>query len=340
MKPLYINHAEDPDGIISLALKMRHHSSQSKPLAGQHIFVRYDRIAEAFKEAVAKVDNYDLVSVADIDANPRLVKAGGSDFSLIEQLAANKLVSWYDHHDGTQKHADKLTELGVSVIHDKNQCAAMLIDQAHNKFLPQGIAPDPYERKLAKIAQAHDYKNISSDHPNIQVGNQLEKIIALANESLDYDLLLYLSFALAEEYCFDEDFKLLPQWQDYVNQFDQRSEAAYKELDKTVEINPVGDHRILFGYSSPLLSQKPGSFYLRQKYKQQADVFVCLFKSPTRNHIILKNENSNYPVISLLENLGGGGRGNGGGFSLDYDITSENYQTVKEMLLFRMEYSQ
>ena len=216
----------------------------------------------------------------------------------------------------------------------------MLIDQAHNRFLPEGIAPDSYERKLAKIAQAHDYKNTSSDHPNIKIGNRLEKIIALANESLDYDLLLYLSFALAEEYCFDENFKLRPHWQAYVDEFDQRSQEAYKELDRTVEISTVGNHRILFGYSSPLLSQKPGSFYLRQKYKQQADVFVCLFKSPTRNHIILKNENSNYPVISLLENLGGGGRGNGGGFSLDYDITSENYQTVKEMLLFRMEYSQ
>ena len=337
MKPLYISHAEDPDGIISLALKMRYYSSMGNPVAGQHIFVRYDRIVEAFQEAAAKVDGYDLVFVTDINPNPRLVKAGGAYFSLIERLAANKMVFWYDHHDGSQKHMDKLTEVGVSVNHDESQCAAMLIYKAQNQFLPSGTIPDPYERKLAKIAQPHDYKNTSSDHPNIKIGNELEKIIALANENLNYSLLFDLSCALQNEKCFNEDFNLLPSWQQYSTEFDRRSEEAYRELDHTVEITTTGDHKVLFGYSSPLLSQKPGSFHLRQKYQKNADVFVCLFKSPTRNHIVLKNENSNFPIISLLQSLGGGGRGNGGGFSLDYDITPQNYAAIKEMLLLEID---
>jgi len=74
-----------------------------------------------------------------------------------------------------------------------------------------------------------------------------------------------------------------------------------------------------------------------EKYQKNADVFVCLFKSPTRNHIVLKNENSNFPIISLLQSLGGGGRGNGGGFSLDYDITPQNYAAIKEMLLLEID---
>ncbi len=338
MKPLIIAHAEDPDGIIARALKMRHYSmTAGNP--DEHIFVRYDRIVEAFQEAATQADRYDTIFVGDVDLNPKLVQAGGSDFSLIEKLAKGRSMAWYDHHSGTLKHKEKLEQLGINVIHHDNYCAAMLIDVAHglSERLLQRNQDDPYEKRLAKIAQAHDYKNNSSEHKNIKIGDELEKIISLANENLNYGLLLDLSCALRDEKCLDEDFNLLPSWQQYATEFDRRSGEAYQELDNAVEISTIEDNQVLFGYCSPLLSQKPGSFYLRKQYQDQADIFVCLFKSPVRNHIILTKEKSSFPVVPLLQSLGGGGRGNGGGFSLDFDIVPVNYTSVKEMLLSRIE---
>jgi hypothetical protein len=130
---------------------------------------------------------------------------------------------------------------------------------------------------------------------------------------------------------------LRPEWQQYADIFNQREQEAYKELDNSVEITTAGNHKILFGYSSPLLSQKPGIFHLREKYEKDSDLFVCLFKSPVRNHPIMTNKGVSFPVVPFVQSLGGGGRGNGGGFTLDYDITPANYQQVKEMLLSQME---
>lgn len=322
MKPLLIAHAEDPDGILARALMMRLHQEFG------HIFVRYDRIVEAFEQAVEKSDH---VYIADVDLNPRLRAAGGSDFALLKKITGfeTSLVTWFDHHDGALKNKDKLAEIGIRLYHDSNQCAALLIAQHY-------FMKDQYDRRLAKIAQAHDYMNNSSDHKNIKIGKELEKIIAVANEKLDYGLLLELSEDLRDERCFDAKFRLNPKWQSYVDLFNQRETAAYQELEGSVEIEK-GEHKVLFGYSSPLLSQKPGSYYLRQKYEREADIFVCLFKSPVRNHIILINEGVTFPVVPFLQSLGGGGRGNGGGFSLDYDITPENYAQEKEMLLSKIE---
>lgn len=337
MKPLIIAHAEDPDGIISRALLMRRFSLGGKNAETfEHIFVRYDRIVEAFEQAVGKSD---LIYVADVNVNPRLRTAGGSEFALLEKIMGsyqNTQVSWFDHHDGTLKHEDALAQLGIIPYYRPNQCAALLIAQVYSSL------KNPYDRKLVQIAQAHDYNN-SNDHENIAIGNELEKIIAVANEKLDYDLLLRLSGDLAEEKCFDERYSLRPEWRYYVEKFNQRKAEAYQELDNSVEIVKIGPYRVLFGYSSPLLSQKSGPSHLRKKFEKDSDIFVCLFKSPVQNHIVSINKVSTFSVIPFVQSLGGGGdeTRNAGGFTLDYDITPENYQNVKEMLLSQIKkYSQ
>lgn len=332
MKPLIIAHAEDPDGIIARALLMRHFEIQNSP--EEHVLIRYDRIVEAFEESIDKAVNRTKIIIADVNPNQRLVQAGGLDFTLLGKLAADRDLYWFDHHDATLLHKNKLTNLGIKVHHQEKQCAAVMIAQHYR-------ISDLYMRRLAKIAQAHDYQNTSSDHENIQIGNGLEKVIALANEILDYGLLLDLSRDLRDQVFFDNKFNVTSSWQRYIDTFNERAERAYKELDETVEVINTNQGKIIFGYCSPLLSQKPGSFYLHKKYARQADIFVCLFKPPVRNHIILVNNGSSFPVVSFLQSLGGGGRGRGGGFSLDYDITTENYSGIQKMLKEQIEvYSQ
>ncbi len=331
MEPLLITHAEDPDGKIARALLMRYFGVSRNP--EDHVFVRYDRIVESFQEAQRKAKDHKSIFIADIDINGRLYAAATAS-SLFEKLSEGRNAFWFDHHDGTLNHRDELAAAGINLFHNANQCAALLI--AQTLFLK-----DPYDRKLAKIAQAHDYKKTSTEARNIQIGNELEKIIAVANENLDYDLLLQLSGDLAEEKCFGGRYNLRSEWQQYVEKFNQREQEAYKDLDHNVEISKVGPYRVLFGYSSSLLSQKPGPFHLREKFEKDSDIFVCLFKSPVRNHLVLTNKDVSFPAVPFVQSLGGGGRGNGGGFTLDYDITPNNYQNVKEMLISQIEkYSQ
>src|SRR3989344_7142220 len=73
MKPLLVAHAEDPDGIIARTLLMRHFGISRDP--EDHVFVRYDRIAEAFQEAQQKARNHKSVFIADVDVNGRLYAA-------------------------------------------------------------------------------------------------------------------------------------------------------------------------------------------------------------------------------------------------------------------------
>lgn len=332
MKPLLVAHAEDPDGRIAEALAMRYLSNQGADPADR-IPVRYDRIVEAFQKAASLAENYDTIYIADIDLNLQLQKAAGENLSLLEKISRGRNVSWFDHHSGTLKNKEKLAQMGIQLYYDKHQCAALLL-QRHFSL------KDPYSIKLAKIAQAHDYKNDSSDAENILIGEELEKIIAVGNEKLNYGLLLVLSQDLQNENVFDGNFKVLPPWQQYADDFDSRAPSAYQELENSVEVITAGNYTVLFGYCPALLS-KPGAFHLREKYEDKADAFVCLFKSPARNHLVLKTDKSPFPVASFVQSLGGGGRGNGGGFSLDYDITPENYSHIKEMLLSQMEkYSQ
>ena len=313
---LTLAHGEDPDGIIS------HVFLESQ----EHIFARYDRIGEAFQQA-ADSDTEEIL-VADINVNPSLISASGKDFGILEKLAERRKIIWFDHHTGTLEHKAKLEELGIKVNFDEKKCASLIVaDYLSLK--------DHYLLKLAQIAQANDFKHTSKDYENIEIGNELEKIISLANESMNEDLLLELTNYLREGLVFNKRWKLRPSWNYYTGEFDRREKEAYKELDESVSIVTLleSKQRALFGYSSSLLSAKPGAFHLREKYKDDADIFICLFKPPVRNHIALINESSKFPIVPFVQGLGGGGRGTGGGFTLDYDITSENYEMVKGMLI-------
>ncbi len=324
MVPLLVTHAEDPDGIIARALLMRQF-----PAGQKHVFVRYDRLVEAFEEAALKARECSSVYVADVNPNPRLISADGSGFTLLEKIAKDREMYWFDHHDATLKHKDKMESLGIKVHHHEKQCAALILAQHYCRS-------DPYEKRLAKIAQAHDHKNDSVDHPNIRIGDELEKVIAVANEKLNYGLLSELCFDLSKEKCFDAKFQLTQRWQRYASDFDIRAPLAYRDLNKNIEIFTLGSYRILVGYCPALLSKK-GLSHLLKNYGHQADVFISLFSPPARNHLLVTHEKSSFQAVSFVQSLGGGGRGAGGGFTLDYDISPQNYQQVKEMLLAQIE---
>ena len=280
-------------------------------------------MGEAFQQAA--YSDAEVIFVADLNLNPRLINKGGENFGIIKKLAKDRKVTWFDHHTGTLEHKSRLEKLGIHVHYSRNQCASLIIAESLQ-------LQDSYELKLAQIAQASDFKDTSKDPENASLAEKLEKIISLANESLDESLLQELTTDLMEGLVFDNKWKLLPFWWSYLNQYNQRENEAYRELDESVSIIHSGGYKVLFGYSSPLLSRQ-GIQYLRRNYGEKADIFICLSKAPLRNHLIITHDGSSFSAVSFAQSLGGGGRGNGGGFTLDDDITSENYEMVKGMLV-------
>ena len=329
MNPLLITHAEDPDGIISRSLLMRALFIDDKN-PQDHVFVRYDRFAEAFQEAVEKAEQHDAIYVADLSVNDRLLQAEPENCSLLDQLVAGKRAHWFDHHDGTMAHQKELSARGIDIHYHKDHCASLLVAS----YFSLGY---PYEKTLVRVAQANDYRSPVHEPDSLRLGNDLEKIIALLNEKPDYGLLLELSCAVRDEQCFDREQRLLPPWQELAEDFSRRESVAYAELEQSAEMISVGVQKIIFGYASPLLAPKQGPDYLREQYRDVADIFVCLFKPPVRNHLVFICEDSSFPVVPFVKGLGGGGRGTGGGFTLDYDVTPENYKQVKERLLDEIE---
>ncbi|HLC97244.1 MAG TPA: hypothetical protein VJC21_00465 [Candidatus Nanoarchaeia archaeon] len=328
MNPLVIAHAEDPDGLISRALLQRALLIDDKD-PQDHIFVRYDRLVESFQEAVEKARTHKAIYVADLSINDRLLQRDG-DSALLEQLVSGKTLHWFDHHDSTAAHHQELIEQGITVQYHKDKCASLLV--AHYFCLGH-----PYEKMLGRVAQASDYPGSLHDPAAVRLGNGLERIIALANETMDYGCLLDLACDLRDEKCFDRQMQLSSKWQEHLAAFIRRESQAYAELTESVQVISQDDRQIVFGYASPLLSPKPGPSYLREQYRDIAEIFICLFKPPVRNHLIFICEDSSFPVVPFVRSLGGGGRENGGGFTLDYDVTPENYPQVKEMLLEKME---
>ena len=305
---LTLAHGEDPDGIISHAFLESH----------EHIFARYDRIGEAFEEAAGS--DAEVILIADLNVNPRLL----SKESILEKLVKGRKVEWYDHHTGTLANKAKLESLGVAVHYEPDNCASLIIAK-HLSFTG-------YHLRLAEIAQTSDYKSTTEDCEGIPPAEKLEKIISLANENMNDGLLLELVYGLRKGLVFNKKWELLPSWKYYLGKFKEREKKDYGEINDTISVIKVNQYNVLFCYASPLIAKQAVNDF-RDQYKEHADIFICLSRAPLRNHLVLKTENSSFPVILFAQNLGGGGRQTGAGFTLDYDITPENYEAVKGMLV-------
>ncbi len=327
MTQLILTHSEDPDGIIAHALLIR--ALGIKEINPEnHFFARYDRLADDFGKLERRVQDVPKSSVyiADIGLNGQLAAAGGRPYACLEGIAlAAEEKFWVDHHETTLKHGEALSRMGFQLHYNSERCAALLI---RDIFGLQG----EYESELAQIAQAHDHKKPGSASERVVKGNEIEKVIALANERLDYSTMHKLTLGLAQGKAVDHDFNLQGEWRDHVVEFDTRTVAAYRELESSIVVEEVAGLRVLFAHSPAILSQKPALEYLQTNHSRASDMYVCFFRPPVRNHIILRKQGSNFPAVELCGSLGGGGRGNGGGFSTVEDVDAARISMYTAMI--------
>lgn len=327
MSNIIFTHCEDPDGIIAHALLIRALGINDVNTFN-HFFVRYDRLVDDFGRLEDRLRELPQsnVYIADIGLNGQLANAGGAPYARLENIAGLvKQWYWFDHHETTLEHREALRRMSVRLVYNPERCAALLVRDAF------GLTGE-YESGLAQIAQAHDYKKPGSMSQRVLRGNEIEKVIALANEQLDCKTLLHLSSELAQGAAVDQNFQLHGKWRGHVTDFDTRTVAAYRELEESVVVEDVVGLRVLFAHSPAILSQKPALDYIQTHYAEEGDVYVCFFRPPVHNHIISRKQGHNFPVVELCVSLGGGGRGNGGGFSTTNDISATNLSLFQEII--------
>ncbi len=322
-----ITHRDDPDGLISMALLARASDSVINP--SDHCLISYDSDESALRKALADIESNGVICVADINFSQRLRQAGGSDWALLRELRQKATVKWFDHHDGTKQQQPGLERLGVEVYHpgDKKICAAVLVARAMN-------CHGDYNHTLAGIAQAHDYQTDllnRAESKNLRLGHKLQKIISLANSRSDLSMLLELVSGLKSETVLSSS-SLARRWEQVVAESEKEAASAYQKLETSVERREIAGYQVAFGYCPAILSQKPGWKHLQSTVGDIADIYVCLFAPPVRNHIIIQREGSVFPLEKLLTYLGGGGRNGGGGYSVNYDLSAESLSLEKDRL--------
>jgi len=329
--PFLLHHGEDPDGIIAAALAGAYCERQLKEVPAAYFPLRYDNVTDNLPLIINEAERARPCQIVVADINPTTtVMRDSLLYRLINAVhpahSNRPKVLWIDHHSGTEKSNDDFQQHGIHVVYDANQCASLL---AAKHF---ALNDDPYFHHLASIAQAHDYAKPGQINEQLSAGNELEKIIALANATSNEDLLRKLIVDLKDGCYFSAEKVPLPFWQEHSSQYDVQKTAALNQLEESIVVEPVGDYQVLFALAPPILSQKPAPRYLKENHDGAADLQVCLFAAPYRNHIIQSKKDSRLDVVGFCQVMGGGGRNNSGGFTLSELITEENYAAQRRMI--------
>ncbi len=329
--PFILHHGEDPDGIIAAALLGVYCERQLKETPSAYFPLRYDNVSDNLPLISTEAEQARpcQILVADINPTPS-VMGDGLLYRLVDavhQAHSNRpKMIWIDHHTGTERVREDFQQHGIQVVHDPNQCASLLVAKQF------GLNDDPYFHHLASIARAHDYAQPGQINELLSAGNELEKIIALANATGDENLLRRLIVDLKEGRYFNTGMVPSPFWQEHSSQYELQKTVALEQLKESIVIEKVNHYSVLFALASPLLSQKPAPRYLKENYGDAADVQVCLFAAPYRNHIVQGKKDSSLDIVGFCQAMGGGGRNNSGGFTLSESITEENYPVQRRML--------
>lgn len=308
---VYLAHCEDPDGIIGRALLLRGLGREYE--TGEHRFIRYDRIVEGFDVDVTDKEVY----VVDIGPGTYL-----SQSELLKNWRNNvKSATWFDHHQGWGR-----ADVGwMNFRFDTTKCAALQV------ALHFDLMGNEYDSRLARIAQASDFRNSVGNGEVMEMACSLERVIAYANASLDYSVLKELSVDLIEEKTIVQGV-LAPKWKGVVDEVEREIGSISGDFSKSIEYDQINDYRVASAHVPAILGAKQGPLLMREHAKG-ADLMLCLYEAPHRNHLLLRRRGGVFDVIEFTQMLGGGGRDDGGGFATEYDISSEMFVSEKERIL-------
>jgi len=328
---IIISHSEDPDGIISHALLLRHFTSGKCNLLHAkdwQYFIDYNQQL-LFMDQLAPTSNYKDIYYLDLSLNDNLIHQD-KRFSIIHWLATYNYLTWIDHHDSTAKHQQLLRQLGAKVISGLEQqlCSSSLVQKEY-------LSQDDYARWLALIAQGHDFSTFPIPEAEKKLGIDLQKIISLYNlSSKCQSQLTFLTKILARDESWTKKGNFASPFAEDLQRYQAHEQQALSELEQSAKTVSIGKRKFLLAYSDPLLPPKDAPRYLRSKYEHQADGYLVVFGAPKNQAMFFHDLESDFDAAKFCAaQPGGGGREGDGGFRLNSEVNSLTFPQIKESLV-------
>lgn len=246
------------------------------------------------------------IFVADLDLNSNIRK-----YTYLFERAKrkHKTFAWFDHHVGSLSAMDFLEKHCSLVNVQKDQCASMIISRTL-------WSKDDYAEWLVKIAQDYDYKNKGTEEYNL--AQKLQEVIRSD----------FPTESLIETISIDDSWQnrgcLINELEVPRQDFLKRKPEAYSELEKTLFTQEISGLRVMFGLSNMTLYRSDAPMYLKDKRSNDADLFVVFFLNDY-GPVMIYGNTEEMKVTDLCSMLGGGGRGNNGGFTFGNKISNDNY---------------
>jgi hypothetical protein len=316
-----LTHGEDVDGIILAALL-------NARLKGNvnFRFVPQSKRLDMFKALLEDKSlnlkaGYRNIYVGDLSITKPLIEG---DDSLIIRLASTvQSITWIDHHEGTEDHAQKLKDMGIYLVFSKTgKCASGILYDALGM-------DDEYFFWLTELAQYNDYEP-ESPNEYTEIGKMLQIIVSMANSRLDPGQtkweLLNLVKMLANDREWRDEQRLLYGYGDTLAEYHFRAGPAKLLLKESEKILRIGNFTFLIAFGESFLPHLDTARELRYQNRGQVDGAIVVFSKPANNVLFFKDHESDFDSLPFCKEMGGGGREGDGGFSLGYDLAIENYE--------------
>lgn len=292
-RTICISHNRDVDGIVTAAF-VRHVSKCGVFLTD------YDRVLQTLQ----MVDGATNLYICDLGTNKE------TEFQFLQhlqQIAKKTGVCYIDHHPMDRSRMQKLTDIGVRVIHRESDCAAVITYELYKDKLPREAAllaacaavTDDIEDSLItkKILRRYDRDLILLEASILSY--------AIAAKGEDEDFLLYLTEQLA-------NFVLphqIPNLCQYACEYGQRmidlSSMIVREGVKMQNIAYMQTvERNLGSVANFLIGEFDVPVGVAYRYKQQTGKYIISLRSTNGFPKNLGELTSN--TASLVEGIGGG----------------------------------
>ncbi|MBI2146558.1 hypothetical protein HYU22_04420 [Candidatus Woesearchaeota archaeon] len=197
---------------------------------------------------------------------------------------------------------------------------------------------------LSELREKHGLLEWYDHHSNsIQEQRYLEKQCRRVKVAANY----CAAQLVREEYLPQDSYALslahLAHVHDFEKKEDSRAPIAYElqqkdqacqRLEESVEHRDIAGYTVAFALSDPLLYMKLAPEHLGKKIK--VDCLVVLYEG--KRNIIVEGYNrvgKHIPAFCTWNK--GGGRGHGGGFTIDHEVTIDSVQNDQEQIARQLE---
>ena len=313
MKKLcFLSHSQDPDGIISQALLIKHvYQEYGTTVSFDQYLLDYPELYYFFHET--NLDKYTQIFISDFGLNESVIED-----ERIVHLAKQKKIYYFDHHELSEQRKLFFRKQFVMFYSNDELCASEILA---NVFFEQ----NDYVEFLKCVARSYDF-DIKGDA--YKISERLRRIIAVSDDFTRKELVKDIACGR----CFDKH-EFSQAYIELEEKAKKIENLAYQQINETIEKISVNDIKIVIAYAPKILYMKPAMRYLEIEC---SDCNIAILLTQDVSNILIGSIKRILEIDDLVLNYcmskGGGGRGAAGGYNFGKNITIEKYNTYKDII--------